>query len=87
MNKVGVRFTQKSQQSDKITGRSFPVEFEIKDDQPQDVKGKVYNIKVCLDLIWLHKLCKYDLLLIVLIYAPYLNVEQIRMAGRLGSLV
>ena len=50
MDKVGVRFTQKSHQNTKITGRSFPVEFEIKDDQPQDVKGNVYNIKVCVDL-------------------------------------
>ncbi|XP_078349801.1 uncharacterized protein LOC144634653 [Oculina patagonica] len=44
--KVGVRFTPKSHQNTEITGRSFPVEFEIKDDQPQEVKGKVYNIKI-----------------------------------------
>ena len=25
------------------------MEFEIKDNQPQDVKGKVYNIKVCIN--------------------------------------
>jgi len=46
MNKVGVRFTSNSQINTEISGRSFPVEFEIKDDQSQDVKGKVYNIKV-----------------------------------------
>ena len=50
INKVGVRFTSNSQQNTKISGTSFPVEFEIKDDQPQDVKGKVYNIKVCIIL-------------------------------------
>ncbi|XP_020608143.1 protein DEFECTIVE IN EXINE FORMATION 1-like isoform X1 [Orbicella faveolata] len=44
--KVGVRFTPNSQQNTEISGRSFPVEFEIKDEQPQDVKGKVYNIKI-----------------------------------------
>ena len=48
INKVGVRFTPSSQQITEISGRSFPVEFEIRDDQPQDVKGKVYNIKVCI---------------------------------------
>jgi len=46
MSKVGVRFTPNSQQNTEISGRSFPVEFEIKDEQPQDVKGKVYNIKI-----------------------------------------
>jgi len=51
MNKVGVRFTPNSQQNTEISGRSFPVEFEIKDDQPQDVKGNVYNIKVCVILL------------------------------------
>ena len=29
-----------------MSGRSFPVEFEINDDQPKEVKGKEYNIKV-----------------------------------------
>ncbi|KAJ7310063.1 hypothetical protein OS493_040194 [Desmophyllum pertusum] len=43
---VGVKFTPKSQQNTEISGSSFPVEFEIKDNQPQDVKGKVYNIKI-----------------------------------------
>ena len=42
-----MRFTQKCQQNTRISGRSFPVEFEIKDDQPKEVKGKEYNIKVC----------------------------------------
>ena len=50
INKVGVRLTFNSQQNTEISGTSFPVEFEIKDDQPQDVKGKVYNIKVCIIL-------------------------------------
>ena len=46
IHKVGVRLTPNSQQLTEISGRTFPVEFEIRDDQPQDVKGKVYNIKV-----------------------------------------
>jgi len=44
--KVGVRFTAKSQQNTKISGQSFAVEFEINDDQPKEVKGKEYNIKI-----------------------------------------
>ena len=44
--KVGVRFTQKYHENTKISGRSFPVEFEIIDNQPKEVKGNIYNIKV-----------------------------------------
>ncbi|CAH3161509.1 unnamed protein product [Porites evermanni] len=44
--KVGVRFTSKSRLNTKISGRSFPLEFEIIDDQPKEVKGKKYNIKI-----------------------------------------
>ena len=60
MNKVGVRFTANSLQNTMINGRSFPVEFEIKDDQPQDVKGKVYKIKVCVILYQLQLAQKHD---------------------------
>lgn len=44
--KVGVRFTQKYHENTKISGRSFPVEFEIIDNQPKEVKGNIYNIKL-----------------------------------------
>lgn len=44
--KVGVRFTQKYHENTKISGRSFPVEFEIIDNQPKEVKGNIYNIKI-----------------------------------------
>lgn len=44
--KVGVRFSQKYHENTEISGRSFPVEFEIIDNQPKEVKGNIYNIKV-----------------------------------------
>ncbi|XP_022800221.1 protein DEFECTIVE IN EXINE FORMATION 1-like isoform X1 [Stylophora pistillata] len=44
--KVGVRFTTKSLENTQITGKYFPVEFEIRDEQPKDVKGKFYNLKI-----------------------------------------
>lgn len=44
--KVGVRFTQRYHENTKISGRSFSVEFEIIDNQPKEVKGNIYNIKV-----------------------------------------
>ena len=45
--KVGVRFTQKYQATTEISGSSFPLEFEIIDHQPKEVKGNIYKIKVC----------------------------------------
>lgn len=45
-DKVGVRFTQKYQATTEISGSSLPVEFEIIDHQPKEVKGNIYNIKV-----------------------------------------
>ena len=44
---VGVRFTTKCLENTQITGKYFPIEFEIRDDQPMDVKGKLYKLKVC----------------------------------------
>lgn len=44
--KVGVRFSQKFQQNTDVSTRSFPVEFEVKDDQPKEIRGKEYNIKI-----------------------------------------
>lgn len=43
---VGVRFTTKSLENTQITGKYFPIEFEIRDDQPMDVKGKLYKLKI-----------------------------------------
>ncbi|XP_058942673.2 uncharacterized protein [Pocillopora verrucosa] len=44
--KVGVRFTTKCLENTQITGKYFPIEFEIRDDQPMDVKGKLYKLKI-----------------------------------------
>ncbi|RMX45877.1 hypothetical protein pdam_00024097 [Pocillopora damicornis] len=44
--KVGVRFTTKSLENTQITGKYFLIEFEIRDDQPMDVKGKLYKLKI-----------------------------------------